>query len=1186
MAAVLLLGVALTAVGEPPKDRPNNGRDLTGATTATLITLDRNRMILILIETGDIASGSSVGSGGFWRATTDPYIFASGPNVGAVIPDGQIVFFKGGPFTETGTGGPVFSGQGLDDFFVSTDPADQGNFPDVCTVDDFRQAQFPSLSPFAGEPFPGFADVTVCTASNDITIGTCGTCGGLRVGVEIVEVAFQFSVPAVQDFTFFVFRVFNRTEFLNAGNSPLQPAGPYDLSDVSVAYAIDPDLGEAGDDQIAFFPDVQTMVWWDSDFAESDFQNPPGVGGVTYLKTPVDPATGEEVGLAEFTVFTNGNPRPDPPDKETWYALMIGDPAEVVLEVDPRDIRGMASSATFPLPAGEFVEIYAAIFFADVIGVDPPAQLLAEAYKNLATGEIIEDANDSPVFDNFRNVQRTAQVVFDAGFVVPVAPPKPELTLIPGDGQVSVVWEPSPIESVNPFAKVAHDPFSRLSDGSPDPAAPGTGVIIAAGDQVFDPNLDLGGTTGFRSAEDAGLVDVEATNAAYNPAFAIQDFQQFRVYRSFDGQQDNVQLIASFDLADGIVTGDFCFNAQPVFDATGAFVTSVCIDARELVLGEDTGPNFAIVDRGGPFGSPENGPGLINGIPIFYTVTSLGVNFGDSPVALPSQEAFDAVTPTPAPLVFESGLAPLLSVIPRSNSSAFDFAGVGGTELLGAGDAIVPIGRGPMPNDGTLTPSANTFDYNVTVADPLLIPADFGELRFEINGAGARANWVFDAPASYGDDFVEYGNGAFTDLPAVDVRGREVEYRLTDANGIVLTTLDGQQTEGSMFTDFFAFNGLSFFNTPTFAIVFSDAPDEIAFTASFASSVGDRANQCARADVCTILTADRSGQPASIAVAEFEVGAYGQYHYGDIEMVWSNQGGVLSFSSVRNLSNGVDIPFNDVFGTEGWGFAAETGLGPLEEAVTDGTVPRTASGKVLYPDPNFTFLGGQNSSFSGAEQGAPHYTDLPFDPDIFDKIDQFPHFPQFRAPFMQRGAFQQTAALFTCPAGGGFGCAGAAGLQGTRIWLVGSYIDVSFNNLPADGETWIVQMVNGNATTSRPPVPGQVLRRTLSGATNDLANADLSEVLVVPNPFIAQNEITRGRGLQRILFTNLPPRATVRIYTVSGNLVRVLEHTDESGTLQWDVRTRFDLFVASGNYYFHVTTPDGRTSLGRFAVVN
>jgi hypothetical protein len=116
--------------------------------------------------------------------------------------------------------------------------------------------------------------------------------------------------------------------------------------------------------------------------------------------------------------------------------------------------------------------------------------------------------------------------------------------------------------------------------------------------------------------------------------------------------------------------------------------------------------------------------------------------------------------------------------------------------------------------------------------------------------------------------------------------------------------------------------------------------------------------------------------------------------------------------------------------------------------------------------------------------------------------------------------------------------------------------------------------------------PGAKWRLSLSGGSNELANADLQQIRVVPNPFIAANEITRGEGRQRILFTNLPPQATIRIYTISGNLVRILEHGDGSGTEEWDVRTRFDLLVASGNYYYHVTTPDGRTHLGRFAVIN
>jgi hypothetical protein len=1013
----------------------------------------------------------------------------------------------------------------------------------------------------------------------------------------------------VQDFTFFIFRIFNRTEFLNAGNSPLQPAGPYDLTDVSVAYAIDPDLGEAGDDQIAFFPGVQTMTWWDSDFSEPQFQNPPGIGGVTYLKTPVDPATGEEVGLAEFTVFTNGNPRPDPSDKETWYALMIGDPAEVVLEVDPRDIRGMASSALFPLPAGEFVEIYAAIFYADISG-SPPAQLLAEAYKNLATGELVPDANDDPIFDNFRLVQQTAQATFDAGFVVPTAPPKPDVTLIPGDGQVAVVWEPGPVENVNPFAKVARDPFARLGDGSPDPDAAGLGIILGADDVIFDPSRDVGGTTGFVDAATAGLSGAEATNAAFNLDFVIQDFQGFNVYRAFTGIADDAELIAQFDLSDGTTAGTFCTGAQAVFDAAAAFVTTICTQTETFDIGGDTGLNFAIVDRGGNFPDPSTGPGLLNGIPISYAVTSFAVNPGQSPVTLPTQEALDVLNagPTPAaPLVLESGLSPLGSATPRSNASSFVDAIPGTVSILDALGSPLVGNEGNMTLDANNIPSApipgaNTIDMSVTVANALLIPSDFGQLQLRIDGAGARAHCLDDGGpggcTNYNDTY--WGGGitpAFETLIAVDVRGREVEFRMTDANGTTLQTLDGSAAAGSLFTDFLSFNGLTNFNSPTFAIVFADAPDEIGFTTAFASSVGNRANQCARQNTCNLLSGDRSGPPSSVAVADFEVGAYGQYRYGDIELVWSNTGGVLSFSSVRDLSNGVDVAFNSKHGTEGWGFAAETGLGANEEdfaanlsraggAGGDGSVPRTASGNVLYPDPLFTMGGGQNSSFGAATQGAAHWTDLPFDPDIRAKMQLTPGFPQFRGDFMQIGAFQQNAALFTCPANGVFGCAGAAGLQGTRLYLAGSWLDMSFNQLPADGETWIIQLGSATASTSRPPVPGAIVSIPLNGGSNDLANADLSEILVVPNPFIAQNEITRGRGLQRIQFTQMPPQATLRIYTISGNLVRVLEHSDGSGTLEWDVRTRFDLFVASGNYYFHVTTPDGRTSLGRFAVIN
>ncbi|MGH7558258.1 MAG: hypothetical protein ACREMD_10885, partial [Gemmatimonadota bacterium] len=789
---LLLLGMAGISAGEPPKDRPARG-GLTPATTPDFFEFQRNRLILFLTDNGQVGgSGSSVAGGGFWITTTDQYIFSSGPNVGATIPGaGDTVVAIGGPFSELDAGGPTFDAIGLDEYFSTANPEDEGNFPEVCTVDQFRVAQFPALQPFAGEPFPGFADETVCIAVNDIQAGTCADCGGTRTGVEIVETIFAFGVPSVQDFVFVVFRIFNRTEFITAANTPAVaagtvPPGPYDLENTIVAVAIDADIGEAGDDQIAFLPDVQTMVFWDSDFTEPNFQNPLGFGGITYLKTPIDPATGEEVGLQEFTVFTNGAPRPDPSDKEEWYDLMTGGGGEAVLEVDPRDVRGMASSGPFTLGQGEFVEIYAAYFFAGTSGA-PPALLLAEGYKNLVTNELDPTANTATVFNNFKTVQQTAQATFDAGFVVPTAPPKPDFELIPGDQQVTITWSPDPVESVNPFAKVSRDPFARLPSGDPDPAAPpvlgedGQPLTLDPNQVIFLAERDTGGTTGFVTAAEAGLAGRTVTNPAFNPDFTIQDFQGFRVYRSRTGLLGDSELIAQFDLSDVVTTALFCSRAQAVFFEQ-QLVDVVCQQTEEANLGTDTGLQFAVVDRGGSFPTPADGPGLINGIPVFYTVTSYGVNFGQTPVQLPSQEAFDvlsaSVTP-PLPLILESGLAPLEQATPESNPSSFASAVIGEAELLGGDGNPVEGAAADIPIDaeGNLTgpiPPARDWDLNVAVIQPLAIPADF-EVRVVIDSAPVapgfgHPNSGCTGELAFADQCVFGIPGVFHEIPAGDNR--------------------------------------------------------------------------------------------------------------------------------------------------------------------------------------------------------------------------------------------------------------------------------------------------------------------------------------------------------------------------------------------------------------------------------
>jgi hypothetical protein len=54
-------------------------------------------------------------------------------------------------------------------------------------------------------------------------------------------------------------------------------------------------------------------------------------------------------------------------------------------------------------------------------------------------------------------------------------------------------------------------------------------------------------------------------------------------------------------------------------------------------------------------------------------------------------------------------------------------------------------------------------------------------------------------------------------------------------------------------------------------------------------------------------------------------------------------------------------------------------------------------------------------------------------------------------------------------------------------------------------------------------------------------------------------------------FINLPRRSTIRIYTVSGDLVRVIEHSDAVHDYElWDMKSGTGRAVASGIYIYRV----------------
>ncbi len=120
----------------------------------------------------------------------------------------------------------------------------------------------------------------------------------------------------------------------------------------------------------------------------------------------------------------------------------------------------------------------------------------------------------------------------------------------------------------------------------------------------------------------------------------------------------------------------------------------------------------------------------------------------------------------------------------------------------------------------------------------------------------------------------------------------------------------------------------------------------------------------------------------------------------------------------------------------------------------------------------------------------------------------------------------------------------------------------------------------------------------------DRSNPDslLARIQVVPNPYIAtnrfetQNPFTTGRGPRVIKFINLPPQATVRIFSVNGRLIRELQLHEGSnetltaadllnGALEWDLQTNDNLTVSYGMYLYHVEAPGIGEKTGTFAII-
>lgn len=157
--------------------------------------------------------------------------------------------------------------------------------------------------------------------------------------------------------------------------------------------------------------------------------------------------------------------------------------------------------------------------------------------------------------------------------------------------------------------------------------------------------------------------------------------------------------------------------------------------------------------------------------------------------------------------------------------------------------------------------------------------------------------------------------------------------------------------------------------------------------------------------------------------------------------------------------------------------------------------------------------------------------------------------------------------------------------------------------------TWRIQYRSPSGNFWFPPEPGDIYKVAISKPflTGDkfsfstksakidgqTAVGEMKNIGVVPNPYIStaawekRNFGQTGRGERRLDFIHLPAQCTIRIYTITGALVKTLQKDSgaSDGSLTWNLVSEDGMDIAYGLYIYHVDAPGIGEHIGKFAII-
>jgi hypothetical protein len=814
-----------------------------------------------------------------------------------------------------------------------------------------------------------------------------------------------------------------------------------------------------------------------------------------------------------------------------------------------------------------------------------------------------------------------AQSIFDSAFLLGFAPDNPAFYLVPGDDNVTVIWEESPTEVLgDPFFQVASDP------GSP----------------LFNPNYREFDVEGYRvwRGTDPGQLSLIAQFDKDDSVFfdytceTVASDEDVGTTRDVGGVETSVV---------GYVAGETCpvsfddgtffarqINSNMIFNngADGGLPGAGVARLVDLSAIASNVTNVIVDDEAGP-----TDPALDSGIPFFFVDTEAVNNF----TYFYAVSAFDVNSQASGPHTLRSARVSQ-STVPRA-----DAPNLQGASLLVAftGDDGEPLdANAPLP---TLDPETGTFSGPMPPTDELelsfapLLPRLLPQLQLQV--VIDSVTTVFD-PAS--DE----------ETPTANCPLGGTSFAVCNKVWMSYTDLDGnpQIIEGDALVGWWSAFGTSA------TVASSWVSLEVPFDQDALDAFGiPEASGLATADV---VTAEAINHSQAEGPQNRRFGGNGLRHGGSRWFAGANEtepdparfmrvgtlpgvdtifspigytpfdpdtpsGGTQQGNSQIDFEKQCHSRANAMMGRAAdmvltWG---EGGTITLRDITHNVDVPHTG-----YPDATYGFVQDANGN------GVIDWQDFNGMLRVWDQINDESIFGGGNCNGFVGGDLQTniptalallpTASLQTVhvddfeygwadPANGAATWTGTG--QGFGIYITGQRFIFQLSELPAAGTQWTLRTYSGairsdgatfnsldpsgysysttatNASAGRNVlIPGLTMNWLVEDATNFSGPTDLTQVHTVPDPYLATSQYDLSPTTKQLMFVNLPPVATIRIYTLTGVLVDVVNHDDITGggRAVWGLRNRNNQFVASGVYFFHVVTPEGDTHVGKFTVVN